>query len=204
MDVVNTDVDERVERIRQKALTKGAERTKAVKTAVRAAMKVIDEGIAENEDIYPDNDGVLNLRELARRAGIHWTTLHGKKYEEFLAEEVKTWLKDFERKTAITKLEVRRTLAERVADWKELCGAFVDAIRVSELDRQEAEAQCLATQSALEQAQGERHAMFKMFEAVKEENEKLRRALAAATGGKIVAFPSNGVKPPDNLRPPID
>lgn len=167
------------------------DRTIATRAKVRQMMREIEAEVEGNEGIYPQNKGALNLRELARRTELHWTTLHRKNHNTFLAN-VKLWLKQLEREATIGRLNVRRTLTERVSDWKELCAAFADAARVSELDRQQAESEKETLQGELRQARGERDSMYRMLQATKVENEDLRRKLEAATGAKVVHLPPSG------------
>ena len=126
-----------VEIIRSKALKQGTGRTEAVVTAIRSAMKTIDQEIKANDGIYPHNGGALSLNELARRADVHATTLFGPKYEG-LKSDVEKWMAGIKSTGVATRQEAQKSVIKRVAEWRELYDALLSSHRKTELDLQEA------------------------------------------------------------------
>ena len=126
-----------IEIIRSKALKQGTGRAEAVVTAIRSAMKIIDQEVKANEGLYPHNGGALSLNELARRAEVHATTLFGSKYKGLKAD-VDSWLAAIKSTGFVTRHEAQKSVIERVAQWRELYEALLRSHRKTELDLQEA------------------------------------------------------------------
>ncbi|MEJ5029898.1 hypothetical protein [Comamonas sp. MYb69] len=126
------------EKIRAKALEQGEARADVVETAVRTAMRTIEAEIRDNEGIYPANKGALSANEVARRAGIHNTTLYGTRYKSLL-QDIKSWKKKLETTAVTGRMRVKRELATRIADWRQLYDGLSESHRITELDLQETE-----------------------------------------------------------------
>lgn len=161
------------ELLKRAAQEQGQQRTEEVHDKVRAAMRTIEAEIATNEGIYPGNKGSLSMNELTRRASIHNTTLHGDKYGDLL-KEAKAWLKGIKSGATIGRLRVRKTLAKRVSEWREL----YEGLRQSERD----------TNLALQQREAELEAANAELESLRGQVEQLKSQLDAKTG-KVVPLP---------------
>lgn len=161
------------ELLKRAAQEQGQQRTEEVHSKVRAAMRSIESEIAGNEGIYPGNKGSLSMNELARRAGIHNTTLHGEKYGDLL-EEAKAWLERIKSGATIGRLRVRKTLAARVSEWREL----YEGLQQSERD----------TNLALQQKEAELEAAKAELESLRKQVGQLKAQLDAKAG-KVVQLP---------------
>lgn len=74
------------ERKRAGAQAAGALRTEAFYGKWRAAMTAIEQEVIGNRGIYPQNDGQLDLTELARRAGAVMNSLYPARHADFKAD----------------------------------------------------------------------------------------------------------------------
>ena len=160
--------------IKESASVQGIQRTEEVVSAVRTAMSSIEDEITAHDGIYPGNKGALSFNEVARRAGIHNTTLYDKERYGAFKSEVNDWLKSIKATAVTGRMKVRRAVTERVSEWKELYEGLVESHRISELDLQQA-------QRKLEESE----VKIRSLEA---ENAKLQAALGAASKGKVVNF----------------
>ncbi|ANB71150.1 hypothetical protein BCh11DRAFT_04144 [Burkholderia sp. Ch1-1] len=163
--------------IQERALERGAQRTEDVQQRVRMLMADIEDEMARNEGIYPHNGGALSGAEIARRAGIHPTTLFSPKQRDF-GSEVKQWLERIKEGKVVGRGPVRRELADRIADWKALYDGLAQSHRDTELELQQTEAD-------LEKARGE----IKTLQATV---DRLTEQLAALGGEKVVSLRNKG------------
>lgn len=159
------------ELIRAKALERGQLRSAETRGRVLTAMAAIEQEMASNDGIYPQNGGAVSAAEVARRAGVHSTTLFSPKQRE-LGEEVRAWLESLKKRRAVSVSAVKRSLAERIADWKELYEGLAQSHRDTELHLQQVEAE-------LGQAR-------EQLAAVTRERDALREQLARVGGGSVV------------------
>jgi len=127
-------------------------------------MQTIQKEMAANEGIYPHNKGAVSMAEVARRAGIHPFTFHKPRYLE-LGKEVKAWLETLKQGTVVGRGRVRKELGTRVQEWRRLYEDLLEVHRISETDREYAEA--------------------RLKEALLE-NEQLRQLLADQATLKVV------------------
>jgi len=162
-----------LEKIRSKALEQGETRADAVETAVRAAMKTIEKEISVNDGIYPGNKGAISVNEVARRADIHNTTLYGSKYKPLL-QDIKAWLKKLQSSAITGRTRVKRELATRIADWRQLYNGLCESHRITELELQESERK-------LEEAYAE-------LEMLKKQHGLLLKSLSTSSGGKVISI----------------
>lgn len=166
-------VPTRQERLKKAAQEQGQQRTEAVLDKVRSAMRTISAEIAANEGVYPGNKGSLSMNELARRAGIHITTLHGEKYSDLL-KEAKEWFERVKSGATIGRKRVRKALATRVSEWKDL----YEKLCQSERD----------TNLALQQKEAELEAAIAELQDVRRQVEQLK-SLLDTQAGKVVSLP---------------
>lgn len=122
----------------QSPQARGKKRSMEIAAKVRSTMSRIDEEIRSNEGVYPFNKGSLSSAELCRRADIHPTTLFTPKQRE-LGREVNAWLQHIKTGNAIGRAAVRRSLGERIEDWRQLYIALAQAHRDTELELQQLE-----------------------------------------------------------------
>jgi len=163
--------------IRAKALERGQQRSADTRSRVLAAMSAIEEEMAANDGIYPQNNGAVSAAEVARRAGVHSTTFFSPK-QRALGEEVRAWLAKLKKRNAVTVATVKRSLAERIADWKALYEGLAQSHRDTELQLQQVEAELELTRDQLQ--------------SVPDECDVLREQLAKSGGASIVSLRPKG------------
>lgn len=153
---------------------RGKARTEAVQEKVAKAMAIIKQEMAANEGIYPANGGAVSMNEVARRAGIHETTLFAPKQVE-LRKKVKDWVDTLKKSDVVGRGRVQRKLSERVADWKQ---------RFEDLTSQQIEVE-LELQTAL----SENEMMQKNFEELQAKYDALLEQLRSSAASKVMPFP---------------
>lgn len=139
-DKQNKRSDATRDRIRAKALERGKQRTADIHSRVLATIAMIEQEILENDGIYPYRKGRVSGAEIARRADIHPTTLFSDSYTT-LAETVRDWVNSLKNRHPVSVHSVKRSLAERVSDWKELFNRLAQSHRDTELELQQVEAE---------------------------------------------------------------
>lgn len=107
-------------------------------STVRSVIEIIKEEMENNSGIYPYNNGSLSLAEIARRAGVHPTSFYTKQQRCF-GNEVGEWLDKLKVKNLVGAGRVRRGLASRIEDWKELYQNLQKSQRRIELELQQLE-----------------------------------------------------------------
>ena len=135
------------------ARKRGAYRSAKVAKNVLEAMKTIRREMKANGGIYPANGGAVSKNEVARRAGIHHTTLFSDKQKR-LGERVSHWCELLKRKESVGRARVRRTFAERAEDWETRYRLVITHLALAELKVQSAESErddALAKVEKLEQ-----------------------------------------------------
>jgi len=163
------------ERIRQKAILRGAERSDDIAKRVRAALDEMATEVELSAGAYPHNGGVVSMAEVARRAGIHKTTLHTAK-QRALSEEVRARLEVLRNAPAAASSPARKSVATQRDEWKQ---RYVGLLQ-SHCD----------TEAALQQAEYERDQLAAEKHALLQENERLRATIAALEGRKVVTLRS--------------
>ncbi len=118
------------------ARRRGEARTSAVEAKIRDAMRLIEEEMHANGGVYPANGGAVNKNELARRAGISDTTLFAPK-QKALKESVDSWLTTLKKEKVVGRVRVRRSVAERMEDWRKLHLALQNQHILLELELQD-------------------------------------------------------------------
>ena len=86
MKATKTEVSRANELNRSGAQAAGSRRTSAFYKKWQCAMAVIEQEVISNKGAYPQNDGKLNLTELARRAGCIVNSLFPARHSEFKIE----------------------------------------------------------------------------------------------------------------------
>jgi len=99
----------------------------------RTMMKTIQEEMAANGGIYPQNKGAVSAAEVARRCGYHPGTLHKGRYDD-LRQELQDWIDALKGVGVVGRTRVRKALAQRADEWKELYENLVEVHRVTETD----------------------------------------------------------------------
>jgi hypothetical protein len=141
-------------------------------------MSEIEEEIKANDGTYPHKNGALSAAEVARRAGVHPTTLYTKKQRDGLGSEVKNWLDNLKCEKSIGSGRIRRSVVERMEDWKTQYENLAQSHRDTEL--------------ALQQLEAELEDARRRLAAAETENQRLSILLAAASLEKVVPFPTKG------------
>lgn len=131
---------EAIERMRAGALARYDAQAEAAHERVRAVMLTIQKEMADNDGIYPHNKGAVSKAEVARRAEIHPFTFHKPRYRD-LGQEVDDWLDKLKEGAVVGRGRVRKELGVRVLEWKQLYEDLLEQHRISETDREHAEAQ---------------------------------------------------------------
>lgn len=162
--------------IRHSALERGAQRSADVRTRVEAVIKAIEVEIAENGGIYPSNEGAVSAAEVARRAGVHPTTLYSKT-QRGLGEAVQKWLKQLKKEKPIGRGPAKKSLTTRIADWKLLYEKLQQSHRDTEL--------------SLQQTQAELEEVRKAAEELKEQHAKLLSLIGKSGVAKIALLRPN-------------
>lgn len=168
---VNKRADTTRELIRIKALARGQQRSADTRGRVEMAMAAIEQEIAANDGIYPQNKGALSAAEVARRAGVHSTTFFSPKQRE-LGQEVRAWLDSLKKRNAVGVGNVKRSLTDRIADWRELYEGLAQSHRDTELNLQQSEAELGLVREQLA--------------AMAHERDMLREQLAKPGGSTVV------------------
>lgn len=146
------------ELIRASALARGQQRSSDTRARVEAAMKAIEDEMASNDGVYPHKNGAVSAAEVARRAAIHKTTFFSPKQRE-LGDTVRNWLATLKARNVVGAGPVKRTLAERVAAWRELHEGLLQSHRDTELKLQQTEADLEAALKTIETITSERDAL---------------------------------------------
>jgi hypothetical protein len=128
-----------MDRHKSAALKRGQARTDAVETKVLKAMEIIKQEMAANGGIYPNNRGAVGISEVARRGGIHETTLYAPKQAQ-LKKKVEEWLDSLKERDAVGREKSRRKLIERVDDWRQSYNDLRDQHILVELELQDSQA----------------------------------------------------------------
>lgn len=109
-------------------------RTVAVIEKLKDAMNAIERERRLNDGIYPLNGGRISAAEVYRRAGIHFTTVNkgAKKSQAYIdiISEINQWISSIEAKEPVKRVDVKRTLKNRVSEWRAL---FEDALQAQQL-----------------------------------------------------------------------
>jgi hypothetical protein len=147
------------ELIRARALERGQQRSADTRVRVETAMRAIEQEMASNEGIYPSNKGAVSAAEVARRAGVHTTTFFSPKQRE-LGDTVRDWLKTLKERNVVGAGPVKRTLSDRVADWKDLYNRLAQSHRDTELELQQTEADLEKACERIDELTSERDALL--------------------------------------------
>lgn len=131
--------DEAKANIREGAVKRSEKAVSANVAAVRAAMAQIEAEVKGNDGLYPQ-PAKLNLSEVARRASVTVTVLYKEPYKGLVAE-LRQWLDAIHEQQELLKqgrpgkeASPRRSLKERVQDWKEVYERLKDSHIKTELD----------------------------------------------------------------------
>lgn len=146
-----------------RAQERGRLRSDEVRERVRSVMKGIEKEMEGNGGIYPHNKGALSSAEVARRAGVHTTTLFSPKQRD-LGAEVKQWLEVIKTGKVVGRGPVRRELATRIADWRRMYEGLAQSHRDTELDLQQAQSNLVKTSEELNKLQRENDRLQKLLD----------------------------------------
>ncbi|WP_208640085.1 hypothetical protein [Massilia violaceinigra] len=137
------------EKIREKALRQGAQRTLDIVSRTRAALKSIGHEIDSSNGVYPQNGGTLSLAEVARRADVHITTYFSHRHK-VLREEVNIWLAHRKSAMSASPRKSSRGPDERMNDWKTMYAGLAQSHRDTELELLTVRAELTSLRAELE------------------------------------------------------
>lgn len=157
------------------ARRRGAKRSARVAQKVLEAMRNIRREMNGNDGIYPGNGGAVNKNEVARRAGIHHTTLFSPKQKR-LGERVSRWISLLKETATVGRERVRRTQAERAADWETRYKLVSTHLELANLKMQSAES--------------ERDEALAKVQELRQENAALLEQLAMKGKSKVKPLPT--------------
>lgn len=157
-------------------------RSDRVVAALRRAMGIIEAEIEANEGLYPYNSGRLSQAELCRRAGVANVTLQNPSHKTTTLVEVNKWLARVRAKIVAGQKSVRKTVTDRVDQWKHEYKKVATHYNVSRLEVADLKGRLKDANAALAEAK----AHTKALEA---EISVLRSELAQ---GKVVQLPRRG------------
>lgn len=165
-----TSVDSRVP---YQLAANGKKRTEIVRRQIHAAMRTIEVELKENGGIYPFNSGRLSRDELCRRAGVGKPTLKGPAHKRSTLVEVNDWLAQVKAEGITGSVAIRKTVTSRAEEFKKALTAMGTNYLKDQLKLIDLEAR---------------------IRELERENETLRQQLASASAGRVVAFPTPGVR----------
>jgi len=152
--------------IREKALERGKQRSAETRDRVLTAISAIEQEMALNNGVYPKNGGAISAAEVARRADVHPTTFFSPKQRE-LGREVRAWLTSLKTRRPTSAANAKRSLVERLADWKDLYAGLAQSHRDTELQLQQLEAEMAKIREQLSTLQSERDALLQQVKEFK-------------------------------------
>ncbi len=122
------------DRLRSAAAIAAKQRKEKVLNNLRDAMATIDQELINSDGLYEYNHGKLNQRELCRRAGIAYITLHSPAHKKTTRIEIQTWLKS---KARATRRVAEETKIDRAKYWKSEHAKIATQICIYELELKE-------------------------------------------------------------------
>lgn len=126
----------------------GGTRSAAIRTKVLQAMRAIRQEIALKHE-KPGPHRNITAKELASRAGIHPTTFHTLK-QRALGARVKIWVRLLNSRAIEQQVKPsRRSVEDRLADWRQRYMGLAQAHRDTELDLHQALAELAEAQFEL-------------------------------------------------------
>lgn len=149
-------------------------RTDQVVKKVRAALTAMERDIDENDGVYPFNSGRLSQAEVCRRAGISNVTLCTASHRETTHKTVVEWLARLRVSSTVGCRSVRRSVVERVDEWKRAHACVAQSYHLAELEH-------LEMQRKFEELE-------KTVAELRSVNESLAKALSDAHAPKIFAL----------------
>lgn len=137
-------------KISAKAKERGSRESAKVAEKVRKAMRDIDEKRAQNGGVYPDNGGRVSWAEVARRAGVHETTLFTDQ-QVLLRKEFDDWFArdESDAGAAPPPRSTRRPLSVRIAELEVEKKELSERFHLVELELQDRETKVLSLQAEL-------------------------------------------------------
>lgn len=145
--------------IREGAAKRSEKAVSANIAAVRAAKGEIDKEVRDNDGLYP-HPKKLTLAEVARRADVTLTVLYKEPYKEFVTE-LREWLDGLHKQQELLKqgrpgkqAGPRRSLQERVQDWKAVYDRLKDSHIKTEIDLLAANEEIKKLKQKIDELQG--------------------------------------------------
>ena len=124
--------------IRAGAAKRSDKAVEANTSAIRKIKDDIDAEVRDNEGLYPRPEK-LTVSEVARRAGVTLTVLYKQQYKDLLTE-LREWLNNIHEQHELlkqgrpgTRTAPRRSLKERVEDWRKLYERLKDRYIMTEV-----------------------------------------------------------------------
>lgn len=145
--------------IREGAVKRSEKAVSANIAAVRAATAQIEAEVSDNDGLYP-HPKKLTLAEVARRADVTLTVLYKEPYKELMTE-LRVWLDRLHEQQELLKqgrpgkqASPRRSLQERVQDWKAVYDRLKDSHIKTEIDLLAANEEITKLRQKVDELQG--------------------------------------------------
>ena len=145
--------------IREGAAKRSEKAVLANIATVRAAKEEIEKEVKDNDGLYP-HPKKLTLAEVARRADVTLTVLYKEPYKEFVTE-LRKWLDKLHEQQELLKQgrpgkqpSPRRSLQERVQDWKAVYDRLKDSHLKTEIDLLAANEEIKTLRQTVDELQG--------------------------------------------------
>jgi hypothetical protein len=161
-DLRRYHTDNTRELIRTAAYLRGMARSTEVSEKIEMVIKNVRDTVEKNGGTYPTSEPLLSINDISRRAGLHVTTVFGKKHTKTL-EEIKKFLADLRTENSKGVPSKRKSLQQRNSEWEAKYAALQQCFRDTELELQ-------TRDDEFKQA-------ISKNEELKDENEDLRRNL---------------------------
>lgn len=156
--------------IKEKALEHGKIRSDNIRDRIFKEIKLIEDHVAKSGGAFPKYEKIPSINEIARRAGVHPTTIFGEKHRETY-NCLKTFLAQLKQVLPVeNKTVCRRPQEERIAEWKKQYQALQQNYHDTELLLQDTESKLEATLKKVEALTNENlelHARQKILVQIK-------------------------------------
>jgi len=187
-------------KMRAGALKRGTQRSRTIGRKLLIGMRAIRKELKENTWVHSKGLHDLDLAELCRRANVNHTTLYPKKDDAKSGNQIqverrarmmrrcKLWISRVNRRRQEVVRNTRRSLASRIADWKEMYEGLVTSNRITELELDQTVTDLGRVTEQLAKAN-------ETISALNQEVARLTGIVASYAGQNVVPLKSQSKKP---------